>query len=98
MDAPMRVRDLIAELRKLDPDLPVTVLDKVDYEDVGWVAARQVRVEEACPYTGGNILRMAGAGAEYVDRETMENGRRYGPQPEHYGPMTPVVKISPREG
>ena len=66
-------------------------------EDVGWVAARQVRVEEACPYAGGTTHTMAGTtNTEYVDWETKEGSRRYGPQPEHYGPMTPVVKISPR--
>ena len=97
MREPMKVRDLIAELQKLDQDLPITVLDKVDYEDVGWVPARQVRVERACPYTGRNTYTAAGSTTtEYVDQQTMEVGRKYGPRPEDYRPMTPVVKISPR--
>ena len=65
---------------------------------MGWVDTRNVRVEEACPYSGRNTYTMAGGATEYVDRKTMEVGLRYGPQPEHYGPMTPVVKISPRTG
>ena len=94
----MKVRDLIAELEKLDPELPVAVLDKVDYEDVGWVNVRKVMIDQAWPYSSNNIHSMPGSATEYVDRETMEAGRKYGPEPERYGPMTTIVKLSPGEG
>ena len=91
----MNVGDLIEELQKLDPALPVAVLNMVNHDEIGWVDLHTVTVDEAHGY-----LRTAFFSTpvqEYVGCVATDNGHECPCRPDLYSPMQPVVKLEPRD-